>query len=204
MFTGGEDESTLMTDFYSHTQKVKESEEAFVDELQVLAWKVINKRPNFRQEFNSMLKNQYSNQLYDCHSVAIAKSLLFQLPLHTSFTQFRSKLSCIVRMQNKKEWAKATVVTTSQVDQGEIDEELNKNQCKKLAKVAAQTAQIKDLQVKLDSAVAENMQMWEYLDPKTSQACITNAVQEAQWTASQTNMNTRYTLHQSWLYMGIL
>ena len=98
--------------------------------------------------------------------------------------------------------AKATAVTTSQVDQGEIDEGLSKNQCKKLAKVAAQTAQIKDLQVKLDSAVAENMQMWEYLDPKTFQACITNAVQEAQQTASQTNMNTRYTLHQSWPIHG--
>ena len=46
-FTGSEDESTLMADFYSHTQKAKESEESFADELQVLAWKVISKRPNF-------------------------------------------------------------------------------------------------------------------------------------------------------------
>ena len=36
-FVAGEDESTLMADFYSHTQKVKESEESFADELQVLA-----------------------------------------------------------------------------------------------------------------------------------------------------------------------
>ena len=46
-FVGGEDESTLMADFYSHTQKAKESEESFADELQVLAWKVISKKPNF-------------------------------------------------------------------------------------------------------------------------------------------------------------
>ena len=46
-FVGGEDESTLMADFYSHTQKVKESEECFADELQVLAQKVISKKPNF-------------------------------------------------------------------------------------------------------------------------------------------------------------
>ena len=46
-FMGGEDESTLMADFYSHTQKAKELEESFADELQVLAWKVISKRPNF-------------------------------------------------------------------------------------------------------------------------------------------------------------
>ena len=68
--------------------------------------------------------------------------------------------------------------------QEEVDEGLSKNQCKKLAKVVAQTAQIKDLHVKLDSAVAENTQMQEYLDPKNFQACITSTVQEAQQTAS--------------------
>ena len=92
-FVGGEDESTLMADFYSRTQKVKESEESVADELQVLGQKVISKKPNFQQGLDSMLKNQYANQLYDCHSAAIAKSLLFQLPPQTSFTQFRSELS---------------------------------------------------------------------------------------------------------------
>ena len=91
-FVGGEDESTLMADFYSHTQKAKETEESFADELQVLAQKVISKKTNFQQGLNSVLKNQYANQLYDCHSVAIVKSLLFQLPPQTSFTQFRSEL----------------------------------------------------------------------------------------------------------------
>ena len=53
-----------------------------------------------------------------------------------------------------------------------IDEGLSKNQHKKNAKVAAQTAQIKDLHVKLDSAVAENKHMWENLDPKTSRPVL--------------------------------
>ena len=106
-----------------------------------------------------MLKNQYAKQLYDHHSVAIAKSLLFQLSPQTSFTQFRSELSQILGTQNKKEHVKATAVVTSQVGQEGIDEGLSKTQCKKIAKVAAQTAQIKDLHVKLDSAVAENNQM---------------------------------------------
>ena len=39
--------------------------------------------------------------------------------------------------------------------------------------------------------------MQEYLDSKNFQACITSTVQEAQRTASQTNFNMRYTLHQS-------
>ena len=92
-FMGGEDESTLMADFYSHTQKVKELEEPFADELQVLAQKVISKKPNFQQGLDSALKNQYANQLYDHHSAAIVKSLLFHLSPQTSFTQFRSELS---------------------------------------------------------------------------------------------------------------
>ena len=108
-----------------------------------------------------MLKNQYVNQFSDHHNVAIVKSLIFQLPSHTIFTQFRSELSHILRMQNKKECAKVTAVTTSQVDHREIDKGLSKNQCKKLVKVSDQTAQIKDLRVKLDSAVAENSEMWE-------------------------------------------
>ena len=92
-------------------------------------------------------------------------------------------------------------VSTSQVDQEEIAEGLSKNQCKKLVNVTVQTAQIKDLQIKLDSAIAKNTQMQEYLDPKNFQACITNTVQEAHWTASQTN--TRYTPHQSCHNAGI-
>ena len=81
---------------------------------------------------------------------------------------------------------KVTAVVTSQVGQEGVDKGLSKNQCKKIAKVVTQTAQIKDLCVKLDSVVAENNQMGEYLDPRNFQACITSAVQETQRTASQT------------------
>ena len=46
-FKGGDDEANLLAEFYSHAQKVKESEEAFADELQILAQKVIIKKPDF-------------------------------------------------------------------------------------------------------------------------------------------------------------
>ena len=46
-FQGGEDEANLLAEFYGHGQKVKEAEEAFADELQILAQKVINKKPDF-------------------------------------------------------------------------------------------------------------------------------------------------------------
>ena len=47
-FMGGKEESTLMADFYSHTQKAKELEESFADELQILAWKVISNQTSNR------------------------------------------------------------------------------------------------------------------------------------------------------------
>ena len=54
----------MLTEFYSHAQKLRESEEAFVDELQLLARKVISKKPDFRQNLNATLKQCYMNQLY--------------------------------------------------------------------------------------------------------------------------------------------
>ena len=46
-FQGGDEEANLVAEFYSHGQKSKESEEAFPNELQLLARKVMNRRPNF-------------------------------------------------------------------------------------------------------------------------------------------------------------
>ena len=48
-FQGGDDEANLLAEFYSHGQKLKESEEAFADELQILARKVIIKKPDFQK-----------------------------------------------------------------------------------------------------------------------------------------------------------
>ena len=73
-FQGSDDEANLLTEFYSHGQKLKESEEAFVDELQILACKVIIKKPNFRVNLDTTLKQHYASQLFDCNSMSIAKT----------------------------------------------------------------------------------------------------------------------------------
>ena len=62
-FQGGDNEANILTEFYSCSQKPKEMEEYFVNELQLLAHKVINKKPNFCDDLNTMLKQQYVNQL---------------------------------------------------------------------------------------------------------------------------------------------
>ena len=86
-FQGGEDEANFLAEFYSRAQKPKESEETFVDELQLLARKVISKRPAFREGFDTTLKQCYANQLYNCNNSSIAKTLLLQMPV-VMFTQF--------------------------------------------------------------------------------------------------------------------
>ena len=55
-FQGGDEEANLIAEFYSCGQKSKEMEEAFADELQILAQKVMNRKPNFRQDLDTTLK----------------------------------------------------------------------------------------------------------------------------------------------------
>ena len=62
-FQGGEDKANILVEFYSQAQKPKESEETFADELQLLAHKVISKRPAFREGLDATLKQHYANQL---------------------------------------------------------------------------------------------------------------------------------------------
>ena len=85
-FQGGDDEANILAKFYSHAHHSKESEEVFADELQLLARKVISKKPNFHINLDTMLKQQYANQLYDCNSMSIAKTLLLQMPACVFYT----------------------------------------------------------------------------------------------------------------------
>ena len=86
-FQGGDEEANLLADFYSHGQKLKETEEAFTDELKLLAQKVISRKPDFHQDLDTLLKQHYASQLYNRSNASIAKALLKQMH-QTSFTQF--------------------------------------------------------------------------------------------------------------------
>ena len=94
-FQGGDDEANLLAEFYSHGQKIKESEEAFADELQILARKVIIKKPDFRVNLDTTLKQRYASQLLDCNSMSIAKTLLVQMS-QCSFTEFHNELARVL------------------------------------------------------------------------------------------------------------
>ena len=68
--------SELISDFYGRHQKKNESEDAFADDLQILARKIIARKPSFRAEANEQLKHQYAHKLHDQYYAAIACSVL--------------------------------------------------------------------------------------------------------------------------------
>ena len=79
-FQGGNDEANILAEFYSRHQYTKESEESFADELQLLARKVISKKPDFWVNLDNTMKQQYASQLYNHNNASIAKALLLQMP----------------------------------------------------------------------------------------------------------------------------
>ena len=163
-------------------QSTKESEEVFADELQLLARKVISKKPNFRINLDTTLKQQYANQLHDCNSMSIAKALLLQMP-HVSFTQFRNELARVLgthQCSNKSSSSKSVSVSAIEAE-SEEQEPISKSLHKWEKKISVQSSQIKDLHTKLDGAIAENIQIWELVSPATLQTTFTNALQTTQF-----------------------
>ena len=182
-FQGGDDEANLLAEFYSRGQKLKESEEAFADELQILAHKVIIKKPDFRNNLDATLKQRYASQLFDRHSTSIAKTLLVQMS-QCSFTEFCNELAWILGTRQRA-ITKASVkpVTTKAVEAEEDEEEdapvttkPSKIITKKDQKISVQSSQIKDLRLKLNQAVAENSQIRELLSPATLTMAFSNAL----------------------------
>ena len=63
----GETFSSLVSDFYSHMQCLRETEDQFAKELQILSWKVISIRPEMKDEVND-----HAFQLHDSYLSVIA------------------------------------------------------------------------------------------------------------------------------------
>ena len=62
-FQSGETISKLISDFYGWAKKKNESEDVFVDNLQVLVQRIIARKPEFRTDANEQLKSQYVHKL---------------------------------------------------------------------------------------------------------------------------------------------
>ena len=182
-FQGGNDEANLLAEFYSHGQKLKESKDAFADELQILACKVIIKKPDIRVNLDTTLKQCYASQLLDHNSASIAKTLLVKMQ-QCSFTEFHNELARVLDThQHAISKASAKPVTMKSVEVKDEEEEDMplppkplKSNIKKDKKISAQFSQIKDLRSKLNQAVAENAQIRELLSPATLTTAFSNAL----------------------------
>ena len=183
-FQRGNEEANLLAEFYSRGQKAKELEEAFADELQILARKVISRKPDFQHDLDTTLKQRYASQLSDCNNASIAKTLLKQMPQIT-FTQFHNELARVLgTCQHAATKAPVkTIVAASTETESEEEGVVTKSQTKKDGKINAQSSQIKDFHSKLDQAVAENSQIREFLSPTSLQKAFTSALQAAKITS---------------------
>ena len=102
-FQSGETLSELISNFYSQSQKTRETKDTFTDYLQVLARKIIVQKPSFRKEANQQLKVQYAHKLWDQYYAVMTPSALQSSPEEESFTRFLGMFSNDVWRVHKAE-----------------------------------------------------------------------------------------------------
>ena len=90
-----DDDASLMSEFYSHKQLTKETDDAFAEELQLLARKIINAKPIFKSEANNAMKQQFAYGLKDTYHQISARNILQSKPQLT-FTEFQTEMSMIL------------------------------------------------------------------------------------------------------------
>ena len=100
----------LISNFYSQSQKNRETEDTFVNDLQVLARKIIAWKPSFHLESNHQLKAQHAHKLQDPYYAAMALSALQSSSEEETFIKFWGCLVTMFRGQAKQ--SKSSVAST--------------------------------------------------------------------------------------------
>ena len=118
VYSPPDDDASLMSEFYRGKQLAKESDDAFAEELQLLARKIINAKPSFKPEANNAMKQQFANGLKDTYHQISARNILQNKPQLT-FTEFRTEMSVILHSRAKC----PKTVQTNAVDSVEIKED---------------------------------------------------------------------------------
>ena len=115
-FQSGGTLSELISDFYGQSQKARETEHTFADNLQVLARKIIVHKPSFRKEANQQLKAQYMHKLWDQYYAALAHSTLQSYPEEESFTRFWRCLVTMFGGHTRQSQSSASSAATSSIE----------------------------------------------------------------------------------------
>ena len=130
-FQSGKTVSELISDFYGQSQKKNELEDTFADDLQILIWKIIARKPSFRAEANEQLKSQYAHKLHDQYYAAIARSVLQTSDPSETFMQFRGRLALTFgswsQLGRVSSWTAAIETTASVISEVSQEPKLSKN-----------------------------------------------------------------------------
>ena len=170
-FKSGKTHSKLISDFCGESQKTRETEDTFADDLQELARKIIVCKPSFCQEANNQLKAQYMHKLWDSYYAAMAHSTLQSSPEEETFTRFWGCLVTIFGGHTKQSTSSVTSrginAKVSQIE--DTGSKLLKNYRQHKNKIYKQEAQINSLQ-------NQNDQLRGLLHPKLLVNIINQAV----------------------------
>ena len=185
-FQLGETLSELISDFYGWSQKARETEDTFADDLQVLTRKIIVHKPSFRKEANQQLKAQYAHKLWDQYYAAMAHRTLQSSPKQESFTRFWGHLVAMFGGCTRQSQSSASSAATSNIE-SEVnlvrgtEDKLSKNSRWQQNKINQQKAQIKSLQT-------QTQQLQGLLEPKSLVSAISKAVSTSLKLGSQPNI----------------
>ena len=108
-FSSGEDESSIKSEFYSRKQLARESEDDYVEILQILTRKIMIANPAFQAECNGALIHQFTNGLCDDIIRPLAKDLVNRKP-GIPFIKFHSEVMNLSSSQLKRTLTKVTTI----------------------------------------------------------------------------------------------
>ena len=142
--------SKLISDFYGWVQKKNKSENVFVDDLQVLVWKIIARKPEIRTDANEQLKSQYAHKLKDPYYTTTACSMLQSSDSMESFTQFWGCLAMTFsghsRLGKAGSHTAAVEVSSCVISKEAGEHRLSKNSRQRQNKINQQASQISSLE----------------------------------------------------------
>ena len=183
--------SSLIADFYNQFQKTRETEDAFMDELQILVRKIIARKPEFISKANQALKHHYAQNVRDPYFGVIARGQCLSSPDSKSFTQFRGRLALMFNSLGKQ--CARTNVTTTAVESGD-QEHLSCSSRQRQSKIDAQAAEIANMKAELNKALQENKQLKSLFSPDKMVEALTKAVSSmtVQSCPSSSSKGTQY------------
>ena len=145
VFQSGQMVSKLISNFYGQSLKTLETKDAFADDFQVLAKKIIVWKPSFHLDPNHQLKAKYAHKLWDPYYMAMAFSVLQSSPEEGTFTRFQG---CLVTMfGGHAKQSKSSVASVGmEAELSQIWSKWLKNSRQQQIKIDKQEAKINSLQ----------------------------------------------------------